>query len=159
MPSSDGPVWSWDVTSVAELPRVRAELRARLDTDAGQPGPASAPAERLLLVVDELTSNALRHGRGPVHARVITEDGCWLVDVSDAAVARAPHEAVDRDLTEGGMGLYLIAAYAGPHGWCTVRGRKHVWAAVPHDHQLPSEPVLPSQRVARAVGDTGPAAT
>ncbi len=154
-PPGGGAVHSWDLESLAQLAQLRAELRDLLAVHSATPPADSAAAERLVLTVDELASNGLRHGRRPVRAHIAFEAACWLVDVSDAAASRAPHEALDRDLGHGGMGLYLIAAFTDAHGWHVDGDRKHVWATVPHDLQLPSEPVLPEQRLARACRTTG----
>ena len=56
---------------------------------------------------------------------------CYLVEVSDAAPGSPPVPAVDRDPSEGGLGLYLIAELATDHGWYVTDGTKHVWALLP----------------------------
>ncbi len=50
---------SWQLADVAELPRMREELR-HWNTVGG----ATDFRDRLLLVLDEMASNALRHGGG-----------------------------------------------------------------------------------------------
>jgi anti-sigma regulatory factor (Ser/Thr protein kinase) len=122
----------WELSGVAELPRVRTEVRrfaAAQDPEAGADG--ADLHDRLVLAFDEMASNALRHGGGGVRATLRSTDDAWLVDVSDCAYARPPAPAVDRDPSEGGLGLYLIAELATQHGWYAEGGCKHVWALIP----------------------------
>ncbi len=125
----------WRLSAVGELPRVRAELRRRLavlDPDAG--ADIADLHDRLILALDEMASNALRHGGGGgVRAVLRTTPEAWLIDVTDRAHARPPAPAVDRDPSEGGLGLYLIAELATAHGWYVQDGCKHVWALLPRD--------------------------
>ena len=135
---SSGSVWpsatppgasdrlSWELSGIAELPRVRAELRAHVH------GAADAEVrDRLVLALDEMASNALRHGGGGVRAAVRRTESAWLLEVSDRAADRPPAPAVGRDPSEGGLGLYLIAELAHAHGWYVEDGAKHVWALLP----------------------------
>ncbi|MPR00104.1 ATP-binding protein [Modestobacter sp. I12A-02628] len=131
MPDVQGPVWRWDVTSVRELAALRAGVRDCLDVDRRGPAAHSPSGERLLLAVEELTSNALRHGELPVRTAVTAGDEGWLLSVTDAAGDRPPAEAVDRDPALGGLGLKLTATLAGTYGWVTDGDRKHVWAYLP----------------------------
>jgi anti-sigma regulatory factor (Ser/Thr protein kinase) len=134
-----GPVWPsatppaargglrWELTDVAELPRVRADLRRHLDTS----DPLAADLrDRLVLALDEMASNALRHGGGRVAAALRATGSGWLIEVSDSAPATPPMPAVGRDPSEGGLGLYLIAELATDHGWYVSSGAKHVWAVL-----------------------------
>jgi anti-sigma regulatory factor (Ser/Thr protein kinase) len=134
-----GPVWPsatppaargglrWELTDVAELPRVRADLRRHLD--AADPVAADL-RDRLVLALDEMASNALRHGGGRVAAALRATGSGWLIEVSDSAPATPPTPAVGRDPSEGGLGLYLIAELATDHGWYVSAGAKHVWAVL-----------------------------
>lgn len=122
--------WTGTPGSAAELSLLRLRLRnallaaaAWVDEDA---------LERLLLVFEELASNGLRHGRGPVQVVVRTTSGGWLLEVSDAAADRPPVPAVGRDAAEGGLGLYMAARLSAAHGWTASAGRKTVWALVRH---------------------------
>ncbi|MGY1773852.1 ATP-binding protein [Blastococcus sp. SYSU D00813] len=121
--ASDGV--AWELTEVAELPRVRAELRAHL----GEADPELR--DRLVLALDEMASNALRHGAGGARAAVRRTESAWLLEVSDRAADRPPSPAVGRDPSEGGLGLYLIAELSSAHGWYVEGGAKHVWAVLP----------------------------
>jgi signal transduction histidine kinase len=129
----------WELENVAQLPRVRADLRRhmaglradlRADLPAGDPAVADV-RDRLVLALDEMASNALRHGGGVVQASVRLTPTSYLVEVSDEAVSAPPVPALDRDPSEGGLGLYLIAEMATRHGWYISGGCKHVWALLP----------------------------
>jgi anti-sigma regulatory factor (Ser/Thr protein kinase) len=122
----------WALGDVAQLPRVRAELRRHLATTAPTDDPRDADLrDRLVLALDEMASNALRHGHGLVHAAVRMTPNAYLIEVSDQAVGSPPVPAVGRDPSEGGLGLYLIAELATQHGWYISGGCKHVWAMLP----------------------------
>ena len=121
----------WELRDVHELPRMRAELRQH----AAAQGLATADADlvdQVVLVLDEMASNALRHGGGGVAAAVRLTEDAYLIEVSDQAVSSPPTPAVGRDPSEGGLGLYLIAELATRHGWYVSNGHKHVWALLPH---------------------------
>jgi hypothetical protein len=115
----------WELTELAQLPGIRAELRTHL---AGEQ--LADLRDRLVLTLDEMASNALRHGGGAVQAAVGASGEGWLVEVSDAATATPPSPAVGRDPSEGGLGLYLIAELSAAHGWYVTGGAKHVWAVL-----------------------------
>jgi len=141
---ADRPVWpsaapppatallTWDLHDVVELPRVRAELRRHPATTARAGDPRLTDVhDQLVLALDEMASNALRHGGGQVRAAVGETEDAYLVEVSDQALGSPPAPAVGRDPSEGGLGLYLIAEMAIGHGWYVRNGAKHVWALLP----------------------------
>ena len=122
----------WELSGVGELPRVRAEVRRHLA--ARHPGADAHLADlhdRLILALDEMGSNALRHGGGGVRARVQRTPGAWLIEVRDSAPHTPPRPAIGRDPSQGGLGLYLIAEMADAHGWHLADGQKSVWALLP----------------------------
>jgi hypothetical protein len=127
-------------TTLAELRALRMELRAVL-SNGRQPPVDDDDRDRLLLAFEELVSNGLRHGRGPVHVEVTATGSGWLVEVSDAAGDSPPVPAVDRDAALGGLGLHLVAHISGAHGWTAEDdGRKVVWARVDFaDEAAPSQ--------------------
>ena len=97
--------------AVRDLRGLRRDLAARA-ADASLP-PGSEPAlEDFLLAVDEMTTNALRHGRPPVDLRLwagekrlvctVTDRGAGL---QDPFIGYGP--AHGDDLSLGGMGLWL----------------------------------------------------
>ena len=139
-----GPVWPsaspppadsclhWDLRDIGELPRIRAELRRHAVTTSRRDDVDSADLrDQVVLALDEMASNALRHGGGRVRAEVRLTEDSYLIEVSDAAAASPPVPAVGRDPSEGGLGLYLIAELATGHGWYVSDGAKHVWALLP----------------------------
>nr|WP_239520397.1 ATP-binding protein [Blastococcus saxobsidens] len=121
---------AWELTVVAELPGVRADVRRELTAGALASGTPDL-IDRLVLALDEMASNALRHGGGAVRAAVGRTTTAYLVEVSDQAARTPPTPAVGRDPSFGGLGLYLIAELADDHGWYAADGAKHVWALLP----------------------------
>lgn len=120
-------VLRWDLTTVAEVTACRGRLR---ELAADGTGADDDAVERLLLIVEELASNGVRHGGAPVTITVTTTGSDWLVDVADGAGDRPPAPAVGRDAALGGHGLYLVAHLSAAHGWTVRDGRKHVWARI-----------------------------
>jgi two-component sensor histidine kinase len=129
-------VLRWDLGSVAEVTACRGRLRAL--AAAGTPRDDDA-VERLLLTVEELASNGVRHGGAPVTITVTATGTGWLVDVADGAVGRPPTPAIGRDAAEGGLGLHLVADLSSARGWTVRDGRKHVWARIERAAGLPPQ--------------------
>lgn len=126
------PVVSWDLRDVADLPRVRSELRRRaVETDRTSGHRSDDLRDQLVLALDEMASNALRHGGGDVRAVVRLTGDSYVIEVSDQNTEAPPAPAVGRDPSQGGLGLYLIAELATDHGWYVRDGHKHVWALLP----------------------------
>jgi anti-sigma regulatory factor (Ser/Thr protein kinase) len=130
VPSVPGDVWHWQLASLPVVSRVRSDLRARIAHPSVSSGSTDDARDGLLLVFEELASNALRHGRGEVRALVVAGAWGWLLDLSDEAPDRPPVPAVDRDPALGGLGLHLITRLSAASGWAVDGTRKHVWAAV-----------------------------
>ena len=116
--------------ATSALAGLRRRLRTALDDGILPTG--SDDGERLLLVVEELVSNALRHGRSPVHLHITAHARGWVTAVSDAAADQPPVPALDRDPAQGGMGLSLVARLGRVHGWEVEGDHKIVWARVPY---------------------------
>ena len=134
LPQGFGELWCQQLSSLADLAGLRARLRKTLTGSPVVVDPGRDQwSERLVLIADELTSNALRHGRAPIATALSRTGDQWLVAVSDTSTEVPPAPAVNRDPGLGGFGLYLVAALSAEHGWCVARGTKPVWAVVPAD--------------------------
>jgi anti-sigma regulatory factor (Ser/Thr protein kinase) len=97
--------------SVRDLRGLRRDLAARA-ADARLPAGSEPALEDFLLAVDEMTTNALRHGRPPVDLRLWADDQrlvCTVTDrgagLQDPFIGYGP--AHGDDLSLGGMGLWL----------------------------------------------------
>jgi two-component sensor histidine kinase len=78
-----------------------------------------------LMVVDELTSNALRHGKPPRQVRLLRKRDWLSVEVDDGCIDPACPRPPSSD---GGHGLKLVAAMSVSWGqWQRPTG-KTVWA-------------------------------
>ena len=139
VPSVSGDVWHWPVQTMHVISRIRIDLRARIAHPSVCSTSTEDARDGLLLVFEELASNALRHGGGEVRALVVAGSGGWLIDLSDEAPDRPPVPAVDRDPALGGMGLHLVAQLSTSFGWERRPGRKHVWATLPSGRKQTSE--------------------
>lgn len=128
--STASEVWRRDIVSPAALTFSRSLLRRRVMSSPLPPDMDESYVEVLLLTYEELTSNAIRHGRLPVYVMLTTMDDGWLIDVVDAATECTPRPPVDRDPAQGGLGLHLVARLCTRHGWWTEHDRKHVWALI-----------------------------
>jgi signal transduction histidine kinase len=124
-------VWCQELHSLSELAALRARLRMSLTgSDVVLEPEREHWSERLVLIADELTSNALRHGGAPVATALSRLAERWLVCVSDSSTEVPPEPAQGRDPGLGGFGLYLVADLSAAHGWWRHRGAKSVWAVV-----------------------------
>ena len=78
-----------------------------------------------VIVLDELTSNALRHGRAPYHVRLLLGSGQLRIGVDDAIDVivrrRTPSEL-------GGRGLHLVERCAAAWGQLRRPRGKTMWA-------------------------------
>jgi hypothetical protein len=141
--------WHEQPCTTAALAGLRRRLRTALDDGALPTG--SDNGERLLLVVEELVSNALRHGRTPVHVHITEHARGWVTAVSDTAADRPPMPALDRDPAQGGMGLSLVARLGRVHGWEVEGDHKIVWARVPYLERPGAERVREATARTRAL--------
>ncbi|HEX7303979.1 ATP-binding protein [Lentzea sp.] len=102
-----------------ELRRARAWVRGQLE------GLTADQAEDVVLVADELVSNALRHGSAPRRLLLVRDDGFLRFEVEDGSPAAArPTEGTIR----GGRGLTLVGALSSSWGQRSTGRGKVVWA-------------------------------
>lgn len=104
---------------------LRASMTPGLEEDAVEDAVGKA-----VLVIDEMTSNALRHGRPPADLHLGDGPGTWTIVVTDAAPDQVPVPALDRPAGAGGYGLYVITDLTSRHGVHYEDDRKLVWATV-----------------------------
>ncbi len=123
----------WTLEAGGELRRMRADLREVLRVHRLADPYASPVAERATLVVTELTSNALRHGRPPAVVRLLRADGCFILDVADQDRQDLPELAAAEHTDDGGRGLHIARSLAREVGWYTTEDAKHIWASFPTD--------------------------
>ena len=97
--------------AVRELRGLRRDLAERA-ADVALPAGSEPVLEDFLLAVDEMTTNALRHGRPPVDLRLWANEHrlvCTVTDrgagLDDPFIGYGP--AHGEDLSLGGMGLWL----------------------------------------------------
>lgn len=97
---------SWSPQHLRDLPAVRREFRAWI-TATGEDAPRLRQnrVEESVLALDELMSNALRHGRAPIEVEVCASEGGVLLQVADRAAENPPQPTSTRDPSDGGMGL------------------------------------------------------
>ena len=121
----------WSPTRAADITAGRLQLCAALHDGMRPSGATEAAVERLVLVFEELVSNAVRHGRPPVEVVVTGTGDCWVLEVFDSAEGLLPTPDPQRDPALGGLGLALVARISAAHGWEPLGdGRKAVWARV-----------------------------
>lgn len=130
-PESTESRYEAEIFQLAELSTVRAQLRAWVPDRFEDSEATRAVLDDLLLAVEELASNGLRHGRAPVRVHAVRTAMGLLLDVSDGDPHRWPAPAVGRDPALGGMGLRMVAHLTTDRGWTVTGDRKHVWACLP----------------------------
>ena len=123
----------WSPARAADVTAGRLQLCAAVH-DGMRPSRATeAAVEQLVLVFEELVSNAVRHGRPPIEVVVTATSDCWVLEVCDFADGLLPTPDPQRDPALGGLGLALVARMSAAHGWEPLGdGRKAVWARVDH---------------------------
>lgn len=135
VPPGFATVWHHDLHSPAELAHLRTRLRTEL---TGSSVVAHLErehwSERMVLIVDELASNGLRHGGPPVAATLSRSGDHWMIAITDSAAGQPPQPAQGRDPGHGGFGLYLVADLADHHGWSRAPSTKIVWAVISTQH-------------------------
>ncbi|MGI4896371.1 MAG: ATP-binding protein [Janthinobacterium lividum] len=110
-----------DVTAARQARAfVRATLCARHDHDR---------LDRALLLVSELTVNAVEHGRPPVSASLDFRGELLRIQVTDGSPQRPVHRAVLTS-AENGRGVALVDALSARWGVRPTGSGKTVWCDV-----------------------------
>ena len=112
-----------DLTGPAYARRFASETVARW-----APAPAPAPGD-LELLVSELVTNAIVHGRPPVSLRLTHLGDDVLVEVDDT-FAHTPHRRHPNPDEEHGRGLHIMAMVARRSGVSLRPNGKTVWCTV-----------------------------
>jgi anti-sigma regulatory factor (Ser/Thr protein kinase) len=132
-PETTGPHFDYEISQPSELRSLRVRLRTWVPATFEESDPGVLVLEHVLLVVDELATNGLRHGEAPVRVRAVRTAVGLLIDISDGDPHHAPQPADGRDPALGGMGLHMVARLTVDRGWTTAGDRKHVWARLRTD--------------------------
>jgi anti-sigma regulatory factor (Ser/Thr protein kinase) len=129
-------------TSVVEASARVPEVSRDFEADPAAPGVArrwlleslrnfggyEAAEDNAALVVSELATNAILHGRSPFSVVVRAERSALHISVEDRAPV-GPMPGADGPLAESGRGLRLVAAVSSRYGVEAVTGGgKRVWA-------------------------------
>jgi len=116
---------SWTVTSPAQLRVLRTQLRHL----TGLWALSEDCTDRVLMVVNELTSNAIDHARTTCAITVRHSKALVRVLVADDSPLPPRIAPYDVHATRG-RGLQMVKAMADRWGWTPRSGGKTVWAAV-----------------------------
>ncbi|MEU2926308.1 SpoIIE family protein phosphatase [Streptomyces sp. NPDC007251] len=126
-PSDRVATWQIDPDPTA-VAAARRHVRAQLATwDVEE-----ETADNTGLIVSELVTNAVRHGRPPIELRLIN-DRALTCEVRDTSPA-APHLRHARTVDEGGRGLFIVGRLAQVWGTRYTAEGKTIWA----EQSLPS---------------------
>ncbi|MCP2253189.1 Histidine kinase-like ATPase domain-containing protein [Prauserella aidingensis] len=138
------------VVDIALTTDLHGPTDARHAVDAALGVTDESSRQNVLLLVTELASNAVVHGRPPCRLRVRTGAGRLRIEVSDAD-PRRPEVLHPGPEVDHGRGLLLVAALA--DDWGVDRARrpagqdgKVVWAELPYP-----PPTSPERGVSRPV--------
>jgi anti-sigma regulatory factor (Ser/Thr protein kinase) len=117
---------SWDHPPEPDVPAtVRRRLAARVDAW----GVDADTAEELSLMVTELVTNAIEHGRTRLRLTVALDAGAVEIQVRDHSALRPRLQPTD-PLARRGRGLQVVDALASRWGWTFHPVGKTVWATM-----------------------------
>ncbi|MFF3816006.1 ATP-binding protein [Streptomyces bluensis] len=86
-------------------------------------------ADAIRLVVSELITNAVVHGKGPVTVALYHQPGRLVIDVLDDNPS-APHTSCAQSDDESGRGLALVGLLASRYAWEPSGYGKRIWAEI-----------------------------
>ncbi len=129
------------------LGRARAQVR---ETFAGRV--SQRRLEDLLVIVSELTTNALLHGTGQIRLRLLLDGGLVRGEVIDEGHGFEREVGARGIDAVGGNGLHMVGVLAGR--WGIHEGSSHVWFELaPGDEREPVDPKLGAERRPDALDD------
>jgi sodium/proline symporter len=111
-------------------PAAVADARALTGRALAERGASPRLGEAARLVVSELVTNAIRHGKGDPRLRVRVASPHVVIEVEDDS-GHLPQRRFAMPDDEGGRGLELVAMLAGRWGWRPTATGKVVWAELP----------------------------
>ncbi|MFJ1998374.1 ATP-binding protein [Streptomyces asiaticus] len=128
-------------TGSPDLHTTPQELVLRLATDPAAVGRARHAAtgalrgwgvpedtvDDIVLMVDELVTNAIEHATGPVWLRLRLRRGCCVICKVGDGCHEAPQLRHSDPDAENGRGLFLVAALADAFGARITRTGKVIW--------------------------------
>ncbi|MDO8143321.1 ATP-binding protein [Isoptericola sp. 178] len=123
----------WAIDSPGDLARIRTDLDRALQrmeaVDCDCFAPSGASPDHVVLIANELASNALEHADGPARVELRCDGATVVVSVTDQRPDLPPVLSPHRDLGEGGFGLQLALRVADEVGWYRDSAwEKRVWA-------------------------------
>ncbi|MBI9115911.1 ATP-binding protein [Sanguibacter suaedae] len=131
-PERFGQRSTWVLDSTDGLARLRGSLYEELTGTSWSKGSSlDEVPEKMVLVVSELATNALRHGKPPTIVTLMSDGTEYLLDVADHDTESIPALAAARLPGEGGFGLLLAQRLAIDVGWYVTDRTKHIWARFP----------------------------
>jgi anti-sigma regulatory factor (Ser/Thr protein kinase) len=139
-----GPRWVMQWEARPPVPDVPL-TRSRLSVVLGDWDLDGESREDVLLVVTELLSNAVDHGRGPVRLAVEFRGDAVRVEVHDTA-PEPPRPLPPDPQRPRGRGLHLIEALSSRWGWADDPDGKTVWAEVPNARPTGADAGHPADR-------------
>jgi serine/threonine-protein kinase RsbW len=130
LPANIRRLLTWNVTSDNDLRLIRSGISQHFRTE--EIAALDEVGQRVALVATELAGNALRHGAPPVVARLLRDDDCYVLDVSDTDLDHVPAIADPGPaIRAGGRGLLIAQSLADLVCWYRDETAKHVWASFP----------------------------
>jgi serine/threonine-protein kinase RsbW len=125
---------AWILETAAQLRGLRADLVEALNVHASvMNSELDGIPDRMVLVVTELATNAIKHGHPPTLIRLLRTEDQFVLDVADHDLTAFPELAETRPINAGGRGLHLAQAFALEVGWYATDDTKHIWAVFPID--------------------------
>ena len=91
--------------------------------------PIGDSADDLVLIADELATNAVVHARSHYVVRLHRKETSVRLEVEDTS-PEPPQIRTSSPLATGGRGLVLVDALAADRGWDVRDGGKSVWVEI-----------------------------